>query len=93
MGGRFKREGTYVYLWLIHTDAWQKPMQYCKSNYISIKINKFFKINKYIFYNPLQQWAKDLTDISPKKTHRWLIKIRRDAQHHSLLEKYKSKLE
>ena len=25
MGGKFKREGTYVYLWLIHVDIWQKP--------------------------------------------------------------------
>ena len=24
-GGRFKRERTYVYLWLIHTVVWQKP--------------------------------------------------------------------
>ena len=24
--GRFKREGTYVYLWLIHV-VWQKPIQ------------------------------------------------------------------
>ena len=23
-GGRFKREGTYVHLWLIHLDVWQK---------------------------------------------------------------------
>ena len=22
-GGRFKREGTYVYLWPIHADIWQ----------------------------------------------------------------------
>ena len=27
----FKREGTYVYLWLIHVDVWQKPTQYCKA--------------------------------------------------------------
>ena len=27
-GGSFKRQGTYVYLWLIHVDAWQKPTQY-----------------------------------------------------------------
>ena len=67
-------------------------MQYCKSNHISIK-NKFFKINKYIFLQPLKKRAKDLTDISPKKTYRWLINIWRDAQHHSLLEKYKSKLQ
>ena len=24
VGGRFRREGTYVYLWLIHIVAWQK---------------------------------------------------------------------
>ena len=36
-GGRevFKREGTYVYLWLIHADVLQKPTQYY--NYPSIK--------------------------------------------------------
>ena len=27
----FKREGTYVYLWLIHVDVWQKPIQYCEA--------------------------------------------------------------
>ena len=31
------------------------------------------------------------TDISPKKTYRWLINICKDAQHHTLLEKCKSK--
>ena len=30
-----KREETYVYVWLIHVDVWQKPTQY--SNYPSIK--------------------------------------------------------
>ena len=29
VGRRFKREGAYVYLWLIHVDVWQKPTQYC----------------------------------------------------------------
>ena len=40
MGGRSKREGTYVYLWLIHVDAWQKPTQYCKAIVLQLKINK-----------------------------------------------------
>ena len=31
------------------------------------------------------------TDISPKKTYRWLTNTWEDAQHHSLLEKCKSK--
>ena len=33
------------------------------------------------------------TDISPKKTCRWPTNTWKDAQHHSLLEKYKSKLQ
>ena len=31
VGGSFKREGTYVHLWLIHVVVWQKPMQYYKA--------------------------------------------------------------
>ena len=37
VGGRFKRDGTYTYLWLIRVDAWEKPTQYCKANYPPIK--------------------------------------------------------
>ena len=36
---------------------------------------------------------KTYTDISPKKTYRWLINTWKDAQHCSLLEKCKSKLQ
>ena len=39
MGVRFKREGTYVYLWLIHIDVWQKPTQYCKAIIFQLGIN------------------------------------------------------
>ena len=38
VGGSFKREGMYVYLWLIHVDIWQKPMQYCQA--IILQLNK-----------------------------------------------------
>ena len=34
------REGTYVYLWLIHVDIWQKTTQYCKAIILQLKINK-----------------------------------------------------
>ena len=37
-------EGTYVYLWLIHVDVWQKPTQFCKAIILQLK-NKF-KIKK-----------------------------------------------
>ena len=32
VGERFKREGTYVHLWVIHVNVWQKATQYCKAN-------------------------------------------------------------
>ena len=41
VGGKLKREGTYVYLWLIHVDVWQKPTQYCKAVIFQL-INKNF---------------------------------------------------
>ena len=46
VGGRFKREGTYVYLWLIHVGAWQKPTQYCKAIILQLKIDKLKKKKK-----------------------------------------------
>ena len=33
------REGTYIYLGLIHVDTWQKPTQYCKAIIFQLKIN------------------------------------------------------
>ena len=30
-GGRVKREGIYVYLWLIHVEVWQKTTKLCKA--------------------------------------------------------------
>ena len=40
VGGRFKRKGTWVYLWLIHVDVWQKPTEYCKAIILQLKINE-----------------------------------------------------
>ena len=42
MRGRFKREGTYIYLWLIHVDVWQKPIRFCKAIIFQL-INKLKK--------------------------------------------------
>ena len=41
MGGRYKREGTYVCLWLIDADVGQKPTQHCKAVILQLKINAF----------------------------------------------------
>lgn len=37
-GGRFKKGGTCVYLWLIHVDGWQKPAQHGKAIILPLKI-------------------------------------------------------
>ena len=37
-GGKFKREGMYIYLWLIRVDVWQKPTQYFKAIIFQLKI-------------------------------------------------------
>jgi len=40
VGGRFQKEGLWVYLWLIHVDTWQKPTQYYKAITLQLKLNK-----------------------------------------------------
>jgi len=40
MGGSFKREGTYVYLWLIHVYPWQKTTKFYKAIILQIKKKK-----------------------------------------------------
>ena len=43
-GGREVQDGeTYVYLWLIHVNVWQKTIQYCKLIILQLKINKLTK--------------------------------------------------
>ena len=40
-GGRWdgvSRRGSYVYLWLVHVDVWQKLTQYCKAIILQLKI-------------------------------------------------------
>ena len=39
IGGRFKREGIYIYiyLWLIHVEVWQKTTEFCKAIILQLK--------------------------------------------------------
>ena len=54
--GKFKREGTYVNLWLIHVDVWQKTTQFCKTSILQLK--------KYVNLK-LKKKRKTLRDIKP----------------------------
>ena len=49
MGGKFKKEGIYVYLWLIHVEVLQKTTKFCKA----IILQKNFK-NRTININSVQ---------------------------------------
>ena len=35
--GIFQQVSSYVYLWLIHVDVWQKPTQHCKAIILQLK--------------------------------------------------------
>ena len=53
-GRRFKREGTYEYLWLIHVEVGQKLRQYYKAITLQLKILKNINnhtLNMYEFYH------------------------------------------
>ena len=41
--GRFNREGTYLYLRLIHVAVWHKPTQHYIAAIFQLKINKLKK--------------------------------------------------
>ena len=53
---RLRREGIYVYLWLIHVDVWQKPTQHCKATILQLKINKLKKKKTYVSN---LKWSED----------------------------------
>ena len=45
MGGRSRREGTWVYLWLILIDVWQKTTKFCKAITPQLKKKKKKRIH------------------------------------------------
>ena len=60
VGGRFKKEGIYAYLWLIHVDVWQKPTKFCNAIILQLKNKLIFKIL------PVKKKKKD-----QKNPHNW----------------------
>ena len=86
MLSHFSRVWLFVTLWTI---ACQAPLSTGFSRQEYYKINK---LNTRKINDPIKKWAKELNrHFSPKKTYRWLTNTWKDAQHHSLSEKCKSK--
>ena len=62
--GRFKREGDYVNLWLIHVNVWRKLTQYCKAIIPQLKMNTLKK-----------RRGVPEPDLSPHPLHRILLPV------------------
>ena len=71
VGGRFKWEGTWVNLWLIHADVWQKQTQYSKAFTHQLKINKFI-LKRRVIGGPRQPLAQSNSKIQFVKCCRFL---------------------
>ena len=67
MGGKFQREGTYVYLWLIHIAVWQKPTQHCKTIIFQFKMKKKKKKENKLFIDQIF-WSMSLEEKSDYTT-------------------------
>ena len=81
----------FILLWmprsLITLPHWQLVLNSTCPNWILFLKNLFLWPSFWLGH----LFAKNKTDISPKKTYRWLTNTWKDAKHHSLSEKCKSK--
>ena len=72
-GMQFRMGETYVYLWLIHVDIWQKPSLYCK---VIILWVKYIKKNLEVTFTEIMgKFLLSLETFSPKKETQGRISI------------------
>ena len=60
-GREVQKEGIYVYLWLIHVEAWQKTTKFCKATILQQKINLKIKYFLKIIITEKKTVLSDLT--------------------------------
>ena len=68
---RFKREGTYVYLWLICVDIWPKPSQYYNIIILQFKTTKFLKMKTTEYPNRYMKQSLEGTKVQEFLPHRF----------------------
>ena len=57
-----------------HPSEWEKIIanEATDKGLISKTYKQLLQLNSREIKDPIKKWAKELTDISPKKTYRWL---------------------
>ena len=80
MGGRFKRWGIYVYLWLIHVGVWQKTTKFCKVKYYFA--NKGLSRQSYGFFSShVWVWELDYKESwAPKNWCFWTVELEKTLE-------------
>ena len=71
MAGRFEREGSYVYLWLVLADVWQKPTQHCKAIILQLKKKKNTGVGECVLshFSQVQLFAVPWTALQTPLSH------------------------
>ena len=75
VGGRFKSKRTYVYLWLIHVDVWQKSTQHWKAIILQLKIKLSFSKQEACRWKLIPTFLKNSTIIKPRMAKTAFFKI------------------
>ena len=88
MVGRFKREGIYVYLWLIHAEVLQKATKFCKAIMLQLKkLRK--KLTSQAIFQKYQKTDKALARLIRKNDKNFHTHRQENDSLYYILQKFK----